>query len=206
MNSSCDFILQQYDKDLSKLTSSEFLQNINTMENNDANYIQFISQEYLFMMGLIRLTGVTLSNAPPFAFRTLSKSIFRFNEYIDFLKEKLNQRKIIVSKIEEKSETKEYIAFFKSLYSENFKVQLLCLWMTCYLFNMTLVKNVLPKNLNEIIFFLKNIQFDQICDLLKKDVDNAFSIEDKGDYHNIYIEKLISLELNSWNILNSTNQ
>ena len=193
-----DGILNQHKKEIDCFTNTKVLDNLKF------DYLEFLCQEYYFMIGLMRFTGVVLSNSAPFAFNTLSKAIFRFNEFVQFLNEKLKQKNINISKIQQKPSTNEYLSYMKSLYNESFKEQMASLCMICNFFYVTMFKEDLHNDLKEMSSFLKNIQFDQICKEMKKDLDQAFSIEDKGEYKKIDVSKLISLESDSWKMCTNT--
>ena len=198
----CDLneILNQYKKERDCFAKTIILGNMKF------DYVEFLSQEYLFMIGLMRFTGVVLSNSPPFAFNTLSRAIFRFNEFINFLNEKFKLNNINISIIQEIPITNEYLAYIKSLHILSFKHQLTSLCLICNFFSTTIFEENLHSDLKELGTFLKNIQFDQICKDLKKDLDQASSIEDKVECDKINIKKLMLLECESWKMLYVNNK
>jgi hypothetical protein len=191
----CDDILNQHRKEIDSFSSSNFMQNLKVNLND------FLSQEFLFMDDLIRFSGSILSNAPNYAFNSLCMAINRFNDYFEYLKTKLNENNIDCSKIELKSPNKEYLSYINSLYSVDFKDQLTALFMMCNFYCSTMCRDDIPNDLKDISNCLKNSQFDQICNDLKRDLDRVLG--EKGGYSRNIVTKLISLECDSWKGISS---
>lgn len=59
----------------------------------------------------------------------------------------------------------------------------------------------IPNDLKDISNCLKNNQFDQVCNDLKRDLDRT--LNEKGGYSKNIVSKLISLECDSWKGLSS---
>jgi hypothetical protein len=188
-------IISQHKKEIDTFSSSDFFKNLKINLND------FLSQEFLFMNDLIRFSGSVLSNSPNYSFNSLCRSINRFNDFFNYLNSKLNERNIDCSKLELKSPNKEYLSYIKSLYSLDFKDQLTGLYMICNFYCTIMCRDDIPNDLKDISNCLKNNQFDQVCNDLKRDLDRT--LNERGGYSKNIVSKLISLECDSWKGLSS---
>eukprot|EP00189_Rhodosorus_marinus_P012522 CAMPEP_0184741126 /NCGR_PEP_ID=MMETSP0315-20130426/4213_1 /TAXON_ID=101924 /ORGANISM="Rhodosorus marinus, Strain UTEX LB 2760" /LENGTH=199 /DNA_ID=CAMNT_0027211285 /DNA_START=67 /DNA_END=663 /DNA_ORIENTATION=+ len=130
---SCSQLLEKHAGAWEKATQHMFLDGVKTGKLEKSQFYTWLSQDYFFARELSRTVGAVLAQCPAEDYELIHSGLHALWEEVLWFKQNAAERNVSLE-VPMQRACEEYVSFLRSIRSEPYSVQIMCLWAIEYVY------------------------------------------------------------------------
>ncbi|KAJ8904207.1 hypothetical protein NDN08_000732 [Rhodosorus marinus] len=130
----CTELLEKHAGAWEKATQHRFLDGVKTGKLELSQFYTWLSQDYYFAREFSRTVGAVLAECPDEDYELIHGGLWALWDEVLWFKEKAAERNVSLG-VPMQEACAEYVSFLRSIRSEPYNVQIMCLWAIEYVYN-----------------------------------------------------------------------